>query len=82
MENKRFLTTPLFATRCLIKDTFKGHVGKRRHNKRLKCVSLQCIETDPDSCFSNPMLKNWQINQRMCCISPLSLVSKKVFKFE
>lgn len=58
-------------------NMFKSNVGEQPDNKRPKCISSQCTESDPD-----PMLKNWQINQRKCCNLPLSLVSKDVFIFK
>ena len=82
VQQKRFLSTPLFATRCLITIKIRSNVMLESHcttNDRnvfhhgaLKLTQIVVFQT----------LKNWQINQRTCCILPLSLVCKNVFKFE
>ena len=77
LGSQNSLINRCFVARCLIKMHSKVNVGMRPHSKRPKCF---ITVSSTDTCFSNITLKNWQVNKRMCCASPLSLVSKKVFR--
>ena len=70
VQPKRFLNTS-FATRCVIQIRSKVMLG--RGCKAIdRIVSSRCIKVAQRSCFSKTVLKNWQVNKRMCCVSALN----------
>jgi len=69
VQPKRFLNTS-FATRCVIQICSKVMLGRGRKASDGN-VSSRCIKVAQCSCFSKTVLKNWQVNKQMCCVSAL-----------